>query len=224
MINIFFLLPGRSGYLMGLATFALGLSLASPPRLRVIALFFSPLILATVLAFSSERIYERGSLLWSEFTSESARGDLSKSTSFRLAAWQASAAALVDRPILGFGVGGWATAIDAQTKGSQEDKRPPLRGNNPHQQFLLWGVELGIVGVFLACGLFVAIYIDAQRFPSDLKWATWSVGLSLLVASFFNSPLYDDLLGDYFCVALGLVLAYGRVCSSELPSMAKHPA
>ena len=224
LLNVFFLLPGRSGYIMGLATLVIGATLATPPKLRAMTLLISPVILATVLAVSSERIYERGALLWSEFTSESARNDLSKSTSFRLAAWQASVVAIAERPVIGFGVGGWKAAIDQKTQDFVQERPQPLQGNNPHQQFLLWGVELGVFGIILACAFFIAVFLDAKKFPPDVKRATWSVGLSLLLASLFNSPLYDDLLGDYFCVALGLVLIYGRLCAGEQQITNKVPA
>jgi O-antigen ligase len=224
LLNVFFLLPGRSGYVMGLATLVIGATLATPPKFRAMTLLISPIILATVLAVSSERIYERGALLWSEFTSESDRNDLSKSTSFRLAAWRASVVAIGERPIIGFGVGGWKDAIDQQAQDSVHKRPQTLQGNNPHQQILLWGVELGLFGIILTCAFFIAVFLDAKKFPPDVKWATWSVGLSLLLASLFNSPLYDDLLGDYFCVALGLILIYGRLCAAEQQVTDKVPA
>jgi hypothetical protein len=31
----------------------------------------------------------------------------------------------------------------------------------------------------------------------------------MAVACLFNSALYDDLMGDYFCVVLGLLMALG---------------
>lgn len=31
----------------------------------------------------------------------------------------------------------------------------------------------------------------------------------MAVACLFNSTLYDDLMGDFFCVSLGLLMAYG---------------
>jgi O-antigen ligase len=33
--------------------------------------------------------------------------------------------------------------------------------------------------------------------------------LALVIACLFNSSLYDAYIGDFFCLALGLLLAYG---------------
>jgi hypothetical protein len=36
-----------------------------------------------------------------------------------------------------------------------------------------------------------------------------SVLAALAVSCLFNSSIYDDLIGDFFCLSLGVLLAYG---------------
>jgi hypothetical protein len=43
------------------------------------------------------------------------------------------------------------------------------------------------------------------------------------VACLFNSALYDDLMGDFFCVSLGLLMALGAR-SMVLPASHKVAA
>ena len=81
--------------------------------------------------------------------------------------------------------------------------------SNPHQEFLLWGVELGVGGILLLILLVAALIRDSWRFPRPVRQATLSVVAVMVVACFFNSSLYDALIGDFFCVTLGLLLALG---------------
>jgi hypothetical protein len=50
---------------------------------------------------------------------------------------------------------------------------------------------------------------DALRFSRPVKRATLSVLVATAIACLFNSALYDDLMGDYLCVTLGLLMALG---------------
>ena len=42
-----------------------------------------------------------------------------------------------------------------------------------------------------------------------IRLITASALLALAVACLFNSTLYDGLIGDFFCVLIGLLLALG---------------
>ena len=48
---------------------------------------------------------------------------------------------------------------------------------------------------------------DARAFTADVRRATWSVVAILAVVCLFNATLFDALIGDYFCLLLGLLLA-----------------
>lgn len=56
---------------------------------------------------------------------------------------------------------------------------------------------------------------DALRFERSIAQATMSVVAAMAVACMFNSSLYDALIGDYFCVALGLLMALGVRTKTE---------
>ena len=90
--------------------------------------------------------------------------------------------------------------------------------SNPHQEYLLWGVELGVGGIALLLALLVSLMRDALRFPPPVSRSLISVTVALAVAALFNSILYDGLIGDYFCVILGLLMALG------VQSKQVHPA
>lgn len=71
----------------------------------------------------------------------------------------------------------------------------------------MWGVQLGIPGVLLLLTFLAAVFRDTLGADPASTRAAQSVLAALAVACFFNSPIYDALIGDFFCVALGLMLA-----------------
>ena len=61
----------------------------------------------------------------------------------------------------------------------------------------------------LLLAIFAAAAQDAMSFVPPVMRATLSLLAAAAVACLFNSTLYDALVGDYFCVALGLLMALG---------------
>jgi O-antigen ligase len=41
--------------------------------------------------------------------------------------------------------------------------------------------------------------------------------VALAIACMFNSSLYDGLIGDYFCIVLGLLLGLGLALRRDAP-------
>ena len=109
----------------------------------------------------------------------------------------------------GYGIGNW-TPVIKRLYGEQGNALFGTgNGSNPHQELLLWTVELGAVGALLFLGLLYALFLDTKAFDPPTRRASRSLAVMLLITCMFNSPLYDDLMGDYFCVALGVLLALG---------------
>ena len=66
---------------------------------------------------------------------------------------------------------------------------------------------MGLPGILLLCALFAALYRDSQQLAAPERRALQSVLLALLVACLFNCALHDAMIGDFFCITLGLLLA-----------------
>jgi O-antigen ligase len=149
------------------------------------------------------------------------------SEGWRLNAWRRSLQAITDKPLVGHGVGGWTPAIRQHEGATYIKNFGTASSSNPHQEFLLWGVEMGLVGMALLIGMMATIAIDARAFPVAASRTTWSIVMAMVISCLFNSSLYDDLIGDYFCVALGLSMALGlqnlaRAKSEQLTSQPFH--
>ena len=207
LVNVFFLLEGRTGYAVALTVISFGVVWKMPRRLRLATLIVTPLIILFFLYLGSAQVHNRISELIHESQDYSEQGTSESSSGWRLSAWRRSTEAIAENPLLGHGVGSWtATIVRMQGDTAAIDRSKP---SNPHQEYLLWGVELGIGGILLLLALMASIVRDSRRFETSVAQATFSVVAAMAVACLFNSTLYDSLIGDYFCIALGLLIALG---------------
>src|SRR6185369_7729855 len=121
--------------------------------------------------------------------------------------WRRSVQSFLESPVLGHGAGSW-NAEYTRLEGSQLN--PAFKNlRNPHQEYLMWGVQLGIVGVALLLAFLLGLLRDASRFRPEIRHAAHSFVAMLAAVCLFNTVLFDALIGDYFCVLLGLLLALG---------------
>jgi len=212
LANALLLLEGRTGYLVALTTLTLSLVWALPRRFRFATMVVTPLVVLLGLFLVSAQVQERVTKIVSESVnySKSQQVAAQDSSGWRLNAWRRSLQAMDAEPFNGHGVGAWTPAVK-----QYEDSKLAIQlfgeGNhsNPHQEYLLWGVELGVGGLLLLLVLMACIARDALRFPDNIQRATLSVLAAMAVACMFNSTLYDDWIGDFFCITLGLLLAAG---------------
>ena len=209
LINVFFLLEGRTGQVVGVVVFSLIVMWSVPKPYRFIAFGITSLLLSLVLYVYSLAFNTRLSGVVTESQQYAQKTDVQTSAGWRLNAWHRSLEAIKEKPLLGHGVGSWAVTV----KRIEGEKGTSVFGesnsSNPHQEYLLWSVELGVVGLLLFLLLLFSIAKDALQYTTPIQRSIFSVAAVLAVACLFNSVLYDDLIGDYFCITLGLLMAYG---------------
>jgi O-antigen ligase len=81
--------------------------------------------------------------------------------------------------------------------------------NNPHQEYLIWGVQLGVPGLLLFLALMLSMLRDSSPMEEKYRRAVQTCVAGFAVACLFNASLFDGLIGDFFCVSFGLLLALG---------------
>jgi O-antigen ligase len=211
LANVFLLLEGRTGYLVALTSLSLGLMWTLPQRMRLAAAVIAPITVFSVMFVSSAQLQERVSQVVIETQSYvNAWGvDAISSSGWRLNAWHRSLQAISDAPLVGHGVGAWPEAVKRMEGTAATQLFGEGNQSNPHQEYLLWGVELGVGGFVLFLVALACMARDASHFATPIKRATLGVLGAAVVACLFNSALYDDLMGDFFCVSLGLLMAIG---------------
>ena len=223
LLNPVVLLEGRTGQVAGFCVLLLALFWALPKPWRTAGMVVLPLLLALVLALGSERISSRFALVYQESVGYAQQGDTVSSSGWRINAWHRSLQAIAQQPVTGHGVGSFTLAVKRLDEGQGERNFGPGLSSNPHQEFLLWGVELGIGGILLLLALFASLNRDAGRFDLATQRAMRSSLAVTVIACLFNSALYDAQIGDYLCTLLGILLAVGTH-GAPAASPANHPA
>ena len=209
LLNVLVLMPGRTGYILAIVTVCLVAIFEIPVRHRLVASLLTPFLLSIALYQGVPQFQERVRLAVQEWNDFGVAPVVGSSIGARLNMWKLSAAAIALQPLVGHGVGNWAPVIKELHGDKAEFVFGPSRLSNPHQELLLWMVELGICGGILFFAFFVSLILDSRGFRLPIRRANVTLAAMLLITCLFNSPLYDDLLGDYFCIALGLLLALG---------------
>ena len=208
MVNVLFVLIGRTGHVVAIALLSLAIMWELPKKMRL-AVVVLPFILVAVLSVSSTKVKERLSSVVTEVQSFSTGEQLDTSSGIRLSLWRRAVQMIAMEPVKGFGVGNWNHQYDTR----QREKNPAhvnvTTKANTHQEYLQWGVQLGLPGILLFVGLMACILRDSLKMEPEFARATQSVLVAFAVTCLFNSALYDAHIGDFFCVAFGLMLALG---------------
>lgn len=212
LFNVFFVFEGRSGHVVAIVLVSLSIMWLMPTKYRWGAAVL-PVVLFFTLYLLSPQVRNRLNLLQSEvraFVSVPDKPSAANSSSgIRLHFWQRALQSISEHPVTGSGAGSWSNEynrLDRQQNPNHEDIQPL---GNPHQEYLQWGVQLGIPGILIFTALLVSVLRNTQGMrPADAH-AAQSTLVALAVAGLFNSVIYDALIGDFFCVTLGLLLALG---------------
>ena len=214
LANVFIVFVGRTAYLIGIAMVSLAVFWLLPRKYRLAVVLLPPLLL--LLAFLSfDQVAQRVSFTKAEVSDFSAGIGAATSADNRLDFWKASTKAIVEKPLDGTGVGSWATTYNKIQKNIYPSHKDLTVGGNPHQEFLLWGVQLGVGGIMLLVAFMTAVMLDLRKMDTPVGRAGLSVLVALAIACLFNSSLYDAYIGDFFCLSLGVLLAYGaRSCAT----------
>ncbi|MES2686097.1 MAG: O-antigen ligase family protein [Pseudomonadota bacterium] len=213
LASVLIVFEGRTGYLVLVAMVCMSIFWALPARWRFASVFVPPLMV--LVAFVSfDKVAQRFSATQAEILAYSSQPDPLSSSSVRLNFWKTSVRAIAEKPLMGAGAGSWVTEFNRI--GRHENAAHQSLGSNyyyahgnPHQEFLLWGVQLGLGGIFLMWAFIASILLDLRKMDRPVARAGQSMLLALIVSCLFNSSLYDAYIGDFFCVSLGVLLAYG---------------
>jgi O-antigen ligase len=203
-----FLLPGRSGHVVALALLALAAWWALPDRLRWLALA-APILLLGLLFAASPKTLDRVQLGVAEAKQFQAVGNVNSSIGERLHYWTVSLELIAQKPVFGHGLGSWNHAYLKQLQG----RTAPAHSagiRNPHQEYLLWGVQMGAIGIALLLAWFASAAWTARNMQANAKQAVHSAIIGAMLACLFNAAIWDALIGDFLVCAIGLAMALGH--------------
>jgi O-antigen ligase len=201
VLNVCFLMQGRSGYIALLISIAFCIFWQIKARYRILAPLL-PILIGITLFFVSNNFHQRVSKVGSELSSFGA-GNIRTSVGTRLEFWTRSVQAIQIKPLVGFGVGSWPYAYKLVVSNDTG-----IEGaNNPHEQFLLWTVEGGCVALILLICFYASIFKDASSIQElEVSRSLKIIFFILLVVSLFNCPLHGAGMSEFFCIIIALML------------------
>lgn len=208
LVNALVMLPGRSGHVAAIGVMSLAVLWAAPPKWRIPALAAPVVLVAAAMALSPQ-FNQRLMTAVHETKAYQANDPTPSSSGQRLIFWTRSLQLIQQRPLTGFGAGSWNREFQRLEAADGRAAPGMVHVRNPHQEYLLWGVMLGVGGIVLLLAFMAAVVRDAWRLRKPVRHATVSVVAVLAIACLFNSSLFDALIGEYFCIMFGLLLALG---------------
>ena len=201
VFNVFFVMTGRSGFLVMLVFISMAVWWQLPKRWRWLVVGL-PFVLAALMMVLSPRFQTKTSQVVKDVISYQ-QGSVESSQGQRLDYWHRSLLAVQEKPLIGHGVGSWR--MNYHRLGGMQADAP----SNPHQQYLLWLVEAGVVGCIFFLGLLFAQYKDAQALPTNDRQALTTITAIAALMGLMNCPYFGAGMGEclvYLAASLLLLL------------------
>lgn len=193
----------RTGQLSVLVSYFLVVLTHMPRRMRVWGVA-ATIVVAGVLVMSSERMQERFALAFKETATFQQDGEYT-SVGARLKAWQFSADLFQQSPWLGHGIGAYRPLAYEHFAQSPICRLGVCE--QPHNQFILTGVELGTLGL-LALAAFLIAPLRVQTEPGSIAADLTLPFLAIfLVTACFDSSLKIQGQAFFTMTVLGLLLS-----------------
>jgi O-antigen ligase len=200
-VNLF-MVEGRSGYLVLAAIVVV--TLFQIWRWRGVVAAAVLVGIAFAAAFAVAPVFKhRVTLAVAQVQQYNLKADTTTSIGMRLGWYRNSSELIRERPLLGAGTGGFPKAYN-----DRFGQAGGLTTRNPHNQYVLTTVELGVVGLGALLLFFYCHARVSARLPDPASRVLARGLLALmLVGCLFNSFLLDHNEGVFFCWLTGLLFA-----------------
>jgi O-antigen ligase len=198
--NVLLVVPGRAGQITLLLAWVFILVGILPSRHRWMAVLV-PVLVAGAVALGSDRMQQRWLKAQTDIQAlQDGPPEMDNSVGYRLQAWQISAESLAQKPVFGHGVGGWKKAY-ADQGGAIKN------ADDPHQQFLLWAVEGGLIGLTLFSVFLFTLWRVGKPLKIEAALSLRAfVGITCL-AGISSSVLIGAVIGEFLFVSYAILLA-----------------
>lgn len=196
--SVLFLLQGRSGLVALMVVILTFLALyARGARRWSVALGVA--LLGITLITSSPLMRDRLTTAHQEISAYQPSDRTS--LGLRITMWKLALDKMVEHPVTGTGSGTYHQ-IAAQHFGYCD-----FTCTHPHNQYLFFGMEYGLIGLFAYLWLLWRLLATARRSVSSERAVLYALVAVLAVDSLFNVPLWYRAQSYFFYVMLGLLVA-----------------
>ncbi|MEX0958135.1 MAG: O-antigen ligase family protein [Burkholderiales bacterium] len=202
IVNVLFLVTGRTGYLV---LFALALLFWWQLfGIRGLAVAAAALAVTVAIALAGSNSFsERVGLAAHEARTWEYGQSVDTSIGARLNFYATSVRIIREHPVFGVGLGGFQAAFREQVAGTRI-----VPTYNPHNQYLLFGAQLGLVGLAVFLWLLWTLWRSSGRIEGGIeRLAAQGLFATAVIGSAVNSFLLDHTEGLFFAWLAGLACA-----------------
>jgi O-antigen ligase len=199
--DLFFVVQGRTGQLIVIALILLFTLQRLGNKGRLLTAVIVILTITLFVSFSDKatRIVEGVDNTRAYLNHQPEKKPTSMGTRYKF--WENSLKLVAEKPWFGHGTGSFAEEYKRVT-----DTHPDNR-KNPHNEFLLIAVQLGLMGFFTYLGFLLSQYYCSRALPDKEKWLAQGLLVTLIITSLFNSPFLDHAEGHWFAFMIALCFA-----------------
>lgn len=202
VISVTHLSSGRTGFVVLLAALITLVLVVLQGRLRVVAVALIPLSAAALL-IASPLLQSRFTLALEEAQRHDA--DIFSSIGHRLHNYKITPQLIAEKPVLGHGTGAYHVEICRMMK---DPANCPTFSWHPHNQFLFFGADHGLIGIGLYLALILSLYWTAIKSEDrEAKVLLCTLASVLFANSFLNSPLWSSRESQFFLFMIALLTA-----------------
>ena len=197
LLYVLYLSPGRTGYIEVIALALLLLFQTAPRKWLLPGFLAIGVIGGSVFVVAPELGQRMSGVVAGVLGSHEGGG--ANSAGLRLQFYRGALVLMERHPIFGTGTGSFNRVYNEQVLVENQ-----VITSNPHNEYLMIGVQTGIVGVAALLALFGALWFHAARLPQAVAWRGRAVTLALAISCLFNSSLLDHVDGQSFAFQIGL--------------------
>ncbi len=201
LFNVFFMIQGRTGYLVVFST----LLYFFIDKYKVKGIFFGVTVLSFAFLFLynfSDNFYSRVHFGFAELLNWNSITPSNTSIGLRVEFIYQSLKIASEHLFFGVGVGNFGQAYAAHALGSGF-----MQSENPHNQYILFLVETGLIGLFAYFYLNYVCWKYSMQLSPFWMHATRIVLLSYGLANLFNSFLFDFSESLFFSAFMALAFS-----------------
>ena len=199
--NLFFIVEGRTGQLIAVALVLLFAVQRFTKRGILLAVFIVGLLMLLFLNYSDKAARFNEGVV--NIQSDLKPGPEQSQTSMgqRYMFWRYSLELIAEKPLFGHGTGSFAKEYEriASTE--------TMMAKNPHNEFLMVSVQLGVVGLLIYLGFLASQYFLSKKLADQEKYVAQGLLLTLIITSLFNTPIMDHAEGHWFLMMIALCLS-----------------
>lgn len=209
-VSILFLSQGRTGYLSLVFSALIFAMVAMGGRLKALlgTVTVAAILLVVVYAVSPQ-FQERSALALKEARSSSLKSVTSVGA--RIEVWRFMASSSTTRTLLGEGTASYPVLAKSYF---EDPEFCAVVCPHPHNQFLLFYFELGLLGLFLFFWFIFAIVRQAMMYQSTHRALMLAFVVTMLISNMTHSSLWLSTESHFFILITALLMASARLATS----------